>query len=316
MLVTVLRRVGLLALSLVVASLLVFLLLRLLPGDVADVVAGTRAAPEQVERIRQELGTDRGPAEQYLDWMGGVLTGDFGASALSGVSVSDELGEKLAVTLPLVAAATAVAVLVAVPLGIIAAARHRDAAGTTLSALGQLGLAVPSFWVGLMAVSLFAVRWRLLPAGGFPREGWADPEAAVRSLVLPVLTLAVAQGAVLLRFARSATLEVLHADYIRTARAKGLTRGRALLRHGVRNAALPVLSVLGLEFASLLLGAVVIENVFSLPGVGQMLVVDVGNRDLVKVQGTVLLVTVAVLVVGFLVDLGHRLLDPRLRGAR
>jgi peptide/nickel transport system permease protein len=220
------------------------------------------------------------------------------------------------VTAPLVAGATLLAALVGVPLGIVAAARHRGAAGHALSVVSQLGIAVPTFWVGLMATTVFAVHWRLLPAGGFPRDGWAQPGAAVRSLVLPVLTLALLEGAVLLRFTRSATLEVLHADYIRTARAKGLTRGRALVRHGVRNAALPVLSVLGLEFASLLLGAVVIENVFALPGIGQMLIVDVGNRDLLKVQGTVLLVAVAVLVVSFLVDLGHRLLDPRLREAR
>ncbi|MBL7498485.1 ABC transporter permease [Frankia sp. CNm7] len=311
-----LRRFGLLALSLLVASVLVFLLLRLLPGDVAQVIAGTRATPEQVERIRHELGVDRPLAEQYLSWLGGVLRGDFGTSALNGVSVSGQLGEKLTVTLPLVAGASLLAVLVGVPLGILAGSRHRSPAGHALSVAGQLGIAVPSFWVGLMLTTLVAVQWRLLPAGGFPRDGWADPAAAVRSLVLPVVTLALLQGAVLLRFARSATLEVLHADYIRTARAKGLTEGRALLRHGARNAALPVLSVLGLEFASLLLGAVVIENVFTLPGLGQMLIADVGNRDLVKVQGTVLLVTVAVLVIGFLVDLGHRLLDPRLREAR
>ncbi|SNQ47799.1 ABC transporter [Frankia canadensis] len=310
------RRLGLLLVSLLVASVLVFAALRLLPGDVAQVIAGTRASPEQVDRIAHQLGTDRPLVIQYLHWLGGVLSGDVGHSAVNGVSVSGELGQKLTVTGPLVAAATLLGALVGVSLGIVAAARHRRRSGIVLSVLSQLGLAVPSFWVGLMATTVFAVHWRWLPAGGFPAGGWNEPAAAVRSLVLPVLTLALLEGAVLLRFTRSATLEVLHADYLRTARAKGLTRGRALLRHGVRNALLPVLSVLGLEFASLLLGAVVIENVFSLPGAGQMLVTDVGNRDLVKVQGTVLLVTAVILVVGFLVDVGHHLLDPRLRDAR
>ncbi|CAJ63479.1 MULTISPECIES: ABC transporter permease [Frankia] len=311
-----LRRLGLLAVSLVVASLLVFALLRLLPGDAADVLAGTSASPDQVLRIRHEIGADRSLPAQYLDWIGGVLTGDFGVSALNGATVSGELAEKLTVTAPLVGAATVLALAVAAPLGVLAAARHRRTSGVALSALSQLGLAVPTFWVGLMLVTVFAVDWRLLPAGGFPADGWADPVAAVRALVLPVVTLAVVEAAVLLRFVRSATLEVLHADFIRTARAKGLTRGQALRRHGIRNAALPVVSILGLEFATLLLGAVVVENVFALPGLGGMLVADIGNRDLVKVQGTVLLVTTAVLVVGFGVDLAHRLLDPRLRGAR
>ncbi|ONH34539.1 ABC transporter permease [Protofrankia sp. BMG5.30] len=316
MAVILLRRLVLLALSLVAASLLVFLLLRLLPGDVADVIAGTTATPEQVARIRHQLGVDRPLITQYASWVGGVLTGDFGASAVNGVSVSAQLGEKLTVTVPLVAGATVLAVAVALPLGIISAARHRRADGLALSTLSQLGIAVPSFWVGLMLITLFAVEWGVLPAGGFPTDGWDDPAAAVRSLTLPVVTLALVEGAVLMRFTRSATLEVLHVDFIRTARAKGLTRGRALLRHGVRNAAGSVLSVLGLEFATLLAGTVVIENVFALPGVGQMLIVDIGNRDLVKVQGTVLLITVVVLVVGFLVDVGHRLLDPRLLDPR
>ena len=310
------RRFALLVASLVVSSIGVFLLLRLLPGNVAQVLAGARASPEQVARISHQLGTDRPLAAQYLSWIGGVLRGDFGRSALNGVSAAGELGQKLQVTGPLVGAATLLAALVGIPLGILAAARHRTPDGLALSVLAQMGIAVPSFWVGLMGVTLFAVHWQWLPAGGFPREGWAEPGAAVRSLVLPVVTLALFEAAVLLRFARSATLEVLHADYIRTARAKGLTRGQALLRHGVRAASLPVLSILGIEFASLLLGAVVIENVFSLPGAGQMLVTDVGNRDLVKVQGTVLLVTAVVLVVGFLVDVGHHLLDPRLREPR
>jgi peptide/nickel transport system permease protein len=214
-----------------------------------------------------------------------------------------------------VLASSVLSLIVAVPLGALAALRRRRPDGVLLSVLSQLGIAVPTFWVGLLLVGLFAVRWRVLPSQGFPVEGWADPGRAVRSLVLPTVTLALAQGAVLFRYTRSATLDVLHQDYVRTARAKGLTRGQALRRHGLRNAAVPVVSVLGLQVATLVAGVVVIERVFALPGVGQMLLTDVAQRDLVKVQGTVLVVTVVVLVVGFAVDVVHRLLDPRLRGA-
>ena len=218
-----------------------------------------------------------------------MLHGDFGTSALNGETVTSQLGTKLAVTAPLVLASTVLSVLVAVPLGIVAGARHRRADGIGLSVVSQLGIAVPSFWAGLMLIVVFGVHWNLFPAQGFPRDGWDDPAAAAESLVLPTVTLALSQGAVLLRFVRSATLDVLHQDYIRTARAKGLTRTQALYRHGLRNASLPIISILGVQIASLLAGVVVIERVFNLPGVGQMLVRDIGSRDLEKVQGTVLL---------------------------
>lgn len=310
------RRLALLAVSLFGVSVLVFVLLRLLPGDLASIIGGVQATPDQLARLRVRLGTDRPLLAQYGHWAGGVLTGDLGTSALSGVSVTEELRRKLVVTLPLTLASSALAVVLAVPAGTYAALRHRSRDGAVVSAVGQLGIAVPTFWMGIMLAVVFAVRLRVLPAQGFPVEGWADPGAAVRSLVLPVLTLALAQGAVLLRFVRSATLEVLHADYLRTARAKGLTTPAAVIRHGLRNAALPVVSVLGIQFASLLVGAVVVENAFALPGVGRMLLADVGNRDLVKVQGTVLLLSALVLVIGALIDIVHRLIDPRLRGAR
>jgi peptide/nickel transport system permease protein len=184
-----------------------------------------------------------------------------------------------------------------------------------VNAISQLGIAVPSFLVGLALIVVFAVRLGWFPPNGFPRDGWDEPGRAVRSLVLPVLTLALAQGAVLVRFVRSATLDVIEQDFMRTARAGGLTFGHAFGRHGVRNAAVPVISVLGVQIASLLAGVVVIERVFSLPGIGQMLVRDVGARDLLKVQGTVLLLTVIVLVIGFVVDVVARLIDPRLLDA-
>ncbi len=311
-----LRRSGLLVLSLTVASVLVFVLLRLLPGDVAATIGGLQASAEQLAAIRADLGLDRPLAEQYGSWLSGVLHGDFGRSQLNGSSVGAELGLKLQVTAPLAAGAIVVALLVAVPFGTWAALRSRSVVGTGISALAQLGIAVPTLWLGLVLVLVFSVQLGWLPAQGFPVDGWGDPVAAGRSLVLPWIALGLTEGAVLLRFVRSSVLGVLHADYVRTARAKGLTRAQALLRHGFRNAALPVVSVLGLQLAALVVGAVVVERVFTLPGVGSMLLTDVGNRDLVKVQGEVILLVAVVLVIGFLVDVAHRLIDPRLREPR
>ncbi|MBW4718429.1 ABC transporter permease [Saccharothrix obliqua] len=310
------RRTGLLVLSLAAAGVLVFTLLRLLPGDVAATIGGLRAEPERLAAIRADLGLDRPLVEQYASWLAGVARGDLGRSQLNGSSVGAELGRKLQVTGPLAAGGVVVALVVAVPLGTWAALRSRTAVGTGISALAQVGVAVPTLWLGLVLVLVFSVRLGWLPAQGFPVDGWADPGAAARALVLPCVALGLTEGAVLLRFVRSAVVGVLHADHLRTARATGLTRGRALWRHGFRNAALPVVSVLGLQLAALLVGAVVVERVFALPGVGSMLVADVGNRDLVKVQGEVFLLVAVVLVIGFLVDVAHRLIDPRLREPR
>ncbi len=309
----VVRRTILLLVALVVASIVVFVLLRLLPGDLAAVIAGPEAPPDRVAAIREQLGLDAPLAQQYLEWMGGVLQGDFGTSVLSGSSVTDELRSKLAVTGPLVVASTVLSILVALPIGVHAAVRHRKPDGIAVSAISQLGIAIPTFLVGIVLVIVVAVNWGLLPPNGFPRAGWSDPAAAVRALILPTLTLAVSQAAVLVRFVRSSMLDVLHQDYLRTARAKGLTRNQAILRHGLRNAAIPVVSILGVQVASLIAGIVVIERVFALPGIGQMLVSDIGDRDLEKVQGTVLLIAAIVLVVGFLVDVVQRWIDPRLR---
>ncbi|UFR06158.1 ABC transporter permease [Streptomyces sp. Go40/10] len=311
----VVRRAALLVVSLLAASVLIFLVLRLLPGDIAQTIGGIKATPAQVAAVRHDLGLDRPLAAQYADWIGGVVTGDFGRSVLDGTSVSGQLAEKFAVTGPLAVGAVVLALAFAVPLGIVAAVRRDSRLGGAVNALGQFGIALPTLWVGLLLVVVFAVQIRWLPAQGFPVDGWAERGQALRSLVLPWLTLALSEGAVLLRFVRSAVLEVLHQDWLRTARAKGHTRTGALVRHGLRNAAVPVVSVLGLQIAALVAGAVVVEQVFVLPGVGQMLITDVGNRDLDKVQGEILLLTGAVLVIGFLVDLAHRLIDPRLRSA-
>jgi peptide/nickel transport system permease protein len=306
------RRLGELVVAVLVASVIIFLLLRLLPGDLAGIIGGVQATPERLDAIREELGLDRPLVTQYFEWIGGVLTGDFGRSALTNSTVTSQLGEKLTITAPLILASSAVALAAAIPLGVYAAVRHRRGDGVGLSALGQLGIAIPQFLVGIALIAVFAGMWGL-PSQGFPRNGWDEPGRAVKSLILPVLTLAAAQGAILLRFVRAATLDVLNQDFIRTARAKGLGRTEALMVHGLRNAAIPVISVLGIQIAGLIAGVVVIEEVFNLPGVGQMLVRDVGNRDFDKVQGTILLIAVIVLVIGFFVDLAHYLIDPRLR---
>ncbi len=312
----VVRRCGLLVGALFVASAVIFALLRLLPGDLATTIAGIEATPERLAAIRAELGLDRPLWNQYFEWMGGVVQGDFGESAVTGSTVAGQLGQKMTITGPLILASSVLAMTMAVPFGVYAAVRHRRVDGVGLSMLGQLGVTIPPFLLGIAFIAAFSGRLGL-PSQGFPRRGWSgDPGRAVRSLVLPTLTLAVAQAAVLMRFVRAATLDVLGQDYIRTARAKGLTRTQALFAHGLRNAAIPVVSVLGIQLAGLIAGVVVIEQLFNLPGVGRMLLDDIGNRDFDKVQGTVLLIAAIVIVIGFVVDITHHLIDPRLRGVR
>ncbi|MGW9113055.1 ABC transporter permease [Microbacterium sp. NPDC055683] len=310
-----LTRLALLALGLVVASALVFATLRVLPGDVAQLVAGTEGTPEQVAAIRESLGLDRPLLAQYAEWMAGVATGDLGRSLLTGASVADELARKAQITVPLGLLSLLIALLVALPFGVLSAVRRGRPSGTAISVAAQLLAAVPVVWAGMMLVVVFAIALGWLPAQGFPRGGWADPAAALRSLLLPALTIGVVEGALLLRFVRSATLQAMGQDHVRTAAAKGLTRTQALIRHGLPSVGLSIVTVLGLQIAGIVVGAVVIEQVFNLPGVGRMLVADVGARDLVKVQGELLALTGLVLVVGFVVDLVHRLVDPRQREA-
>lgn len=308
-------RMVLLLAGLLVASVLIFLTLRVLPGDVAAVIGGTTSSPEQVAAIREGLGLDRPLVVQYTDWIGGLLRGDLGTSLLTGAPVADELASKAQVTVPLGVMSLLIALAFSVPLGVASALRRGRADGTALSVAAQSLAAVPVVWAGLMLVVVFAVWLGWLPAQGFPRNGWDDPAAAIRSLILPALTIGVVEGAMLMRFVRSATLQAIGQDYVRTAAAKGLTRTRALIRHGLPNVALSIITVLGLQIAGIVVGAVIIEQLFSLPGVGRMLVTDVGQRDLPKVQSELLALTGFVLVIGFVVDLVQRLIDPRQREA-
>ncbi|MDI6022071.1 ABC transporter permease [Leucobacter sp. UT-8R-CII-1-4] len=308
----VVRLLTLLA-GLLLASLIIFLSLRLLPGDVAQVIGGTSASAAQVDAIRERLGLDRPLPLQYFDWLGGIFTGQLGNSIVSGTSIAAEIAQKAQVTVPLTLYSLVVALVVALPLGVFTAYRRNALPSRIISVLGVVAAAVPAVWAGLLGIMLLSTWLGLLPAQGFPRDGWADPMAALRSLTLPALTIGLIEGAILFRFVKSATLNAIGAEHVRTAMSRGYTRFGALIRHGLPGVGLSVISILGLQVAGLLVGAVVIEQLFSLPGLGRMLVVDVGQRDLIKVQSTLFVLTAVILALGALIDVMHRVVDPRLR---
>ena len=312
MLLRVLVRSGVFLASLIVSSVLVFWFLAGLPGDPARVALGVNATEEAVAALREEFGLNRPLVTQYVDWVGGMLAGDPGRSYVSKAQIGPQLADRLQVTLWLVGTATVIAVLIALPAGTLMAVRHGRLSGLLLAAMSQVGVAVPAFLAGILLVALFAVRLGWLPSGGWtpPVE---DPLMFLQQLALPALALGLVQGAVLSRYVRSAVIDVLREDYLRTARAKGLTPFRALRRHGLRNAMVPVVTVLGLQLSTLLVGAVVVERVFVIPGVGNLLLSAVADRDLLLVQAVVMVLVVAVLVVTFVVDLLYAVIDPRLR---
>jgi len=309
----VLTRIALLVVGLAVASILIFLTLRVLPGDVAQVIGGTQASPAQVAALRSELGLDRPIWVQYGEWIGGVARLDLGRSLVTQTPVAGQLGQKLEVTLPLAGLSLLLGLVIGVPLGVVSALRHRTVGGFILSAAAQTVAAVPVVFAGVLLIVLLALTLKLLPTQGFPLDGWHEPGRSLQALVLPALTIALVEGAVILRFTRSAALEALGQDYVRTAAAKGMTTTRALITHGLPNVLLSVVSVIGIQIAGLIVGAVIVEQLFQLPGVGRMLVSDVGNRDLTKVQSELLALTALILVVGTAVDIVHRLVDPRER---
>ena len=308
-----LRRTFVLALSLIAAGLVLFVLLRLLPGDPAAALLSVGADEAQIAAARAQVGSDQPVWVQLGRFLSDLARFDLGNSFVSTQPVLPEILARLTVTLPLTVASFLLAICIAVPLGIIAAVRADRWYGTLISTISQLGIAVPVFWIGILLVWLVAIEWRLLPASGFPIDGWGDPLAAIRALILPVITIAIVMSASLLRYVRSATLDVLGADYLRNARALGETQRQALIRHGIRNGAVPVISILGIELASTLLGAVVVERVFTLPGLGSMLLAGIQNRDYPSVQGVLLISTLLVLLIGFAADIVQRLIDPRLR---
>lgn len=308
-----LRRTLVLALSLIAAGLVLFVLLRLLPGDPAAALVGVGATDAQIEAARAQVGSDQPILVQLGHFLLNLARFDLGNSFVTQSPVLPEVGTRLQVTAPLTLAAFALALALAVPLGVLAALRADRWYGTLLSGFSQLGFAVPVFWIGIMLVWVVAVKFRLLPASGFPIKGWQDPLAALRNLILPVVTIALVMSASIMRYVRAATLDVLGSDYLRNARAMGATLPEAIRRHALRNGAAPVISILGIELATTLLGAVVVERVFALPGLGSMLLLGIQQRDYPSVQAVLLISTLLVLLIGFAADIVQRLIDPRLR---
>lgn len=298
--------------ALLAASLVIFLALHYLPGDIAAIMAGTDASAEKIDAIRRELGLDRPVMVQYWDWFTDLLRLDFGQSSLTHQAVGSELLRKLAVTAPMALAALVLAMLISIPLGIAAALGRRSWWGQLLHSLTQLGIAIPTFILGILFADLLAIRTGWLPATGFPIDGWRDFGAAMRSLILPTLTLTIPQAAVLIRFVRSATIETLSQDHVRTARAQGLSIRQAL-GQSWRMIGLPLSAVVALEFAGLLTGSVLVEQVFALPGVGQFLLSSVSVRDITVVQSVLMLMSALIIIMMTLANLVQQLLDPRLR---
>jgi peptide/nickel transport system permease protein len=312
MLAYAIQRLLLLAATLIFASLAVFGVLEILPGNAAMTMLGASATPEAVAALAHKLGLDQPLAARYWSWIAGVLCGDFGLSYAYGSPIGPLIAQRLAVSAPLALISMAIAAAVALTAGVYAAERHGRVGDAAVMAASQIGLAVPSFWFAIVLVLIFAVHWRLAPAGGFP--GWReDPWRAFQALILPAISLGLVQAAILTRVTRSALLEALNEDFIRTARAKGLSRRAALWRHALPNAMTPILTIMGLQFANLIAGAIVVENVFVLPGLGRLIVQSIANRDALVVEDCVMLLAAVVIALNFLVDLACAAIDPRLR---
>ena len=306
------RRLTALMVTLLVASLLIFLLLEILPGDPAAVILGVGAQEDTLRALRAELGLDLPAPVRYLNWLGEVLQGDLGRSYTYDTPVQELLLNRVELSLPLALLAILLSTGIAIPLGVFAASRHRKVADTGIMGFAQLGVAVPNFWFAILLILLFSVKLGWFSAGGF--AGWdAGWIPAFKSLVLPAVALALPQAAILARVTRSSVLETVQEDYIRTARAKGLSRSQTLWRHAVRNALIPVVTILGLQLSFLLAGTIIIENVFYLPGVGRLLFQAIAQRDLMVVKNLVLVLAATVVLINFLVDLLYAVLDPRLR---
>jgi peptide/nickel transport system permease protein len=301
-----------LATTLVAVSAAIFLILEVLPGDPAAIMLGTAAREDTLAALRQELGLDRPALERYLLWVGGILRGDLGTSITYRMPVSTLVADRFAVTIPLSLLAILISTAMAIPLGVMAAANRDRAVDRGVLVFSQLGVAIPNFWLGILGILVFSTALGWMPAGGFP--GWSEGLwPALKALLLPAIALALPQAAVLTRVTRSATLEVIGADFVRTARAKGLSEGETLRGHVVPNALIPVATILGLQLSFFFGGAILVENVFNLPGLGRLAYQALAQRDLVVIKDVVLIFSGLVILVNFAVDLGYLVLDPRLR---
>lgn len=312
MLALFLRRLADLILTLLVVSFAIFAVMAWLPGDPAAIMLGTSATPETLAALHHQLGLDQPVILRYGHWLMGAFCGELGQSYTYGVPVLGLIVERLAVTLPLAVIAIALSMAAGIPLGVLAASRRGGFADRVATFFSQIGIAIPAFWVGLLLILLFAIALGWMPAGGFP--GWSvGPLSALRALILPAAALALPQAGVLTRVTRTAMLDILHEDFIRTARAKGLSRNAVLWRHGLPNALVPVLAIVGLQFTFLVAGAVLVENVFNLPGLGRLAFQALTQRDVIVMQDVVLFFAALVIVVNFLIDLSYLAIDPRLR---
>ncbi len=308
------KRLITLVATLVGASVVVFLVLEILPGNAAQILMGPDASPEAVQALATKLGIDRPPVERYFSWVGGMLTGNLGDSYAYSTPVSELVLERLSLTVPLAVLAMAMTALIALVAGIYAAARHNKLGDVGVMAASQVGIAIPNFWFAILLILLFSVQLKWFSAGGF--SGWGEGLwEGLRSLLLPALSLAVVQSAILARITRSAVLEVLREDFVRTARAKGVSERGTLWGHVLRNAMIPVITVAGLQFAELLAGTIVVESVFYLPGMGRLIFQSIQNRDLIVVQNCVMLLAAMVIIVNFVVDVLYAAIDPRVKAS-
>ena len=300
------------------ASVVVFAVLEILPGDAAQMLMGPDASPEAVQAMVQQLGLDQPALTRYGQWIAGLLHGDMGTSYAYSSPVSELVWERLTVSIPLAVMAMVITAVLAIAAGVFAAAHHKRWGDVGVMGLAQIGIAIPNFWFAILLILLFSVKLQWFSAGGFP--GWSVEDGggfwpALQALLLPAISLAVVQAAILARITRSAVLEVLREDFVRTARAKGLSRNAALWRHVLRNAMIPVITVMGLQFANLLAGTIVVENVFYLPGLGRLIFQSISNRDVIVVRNCVLLLAAMVVLVNFVVDVLYAVIDPRIKAS-
>lgn len=308
------KRLFTLIATLVAASGVIFLVLEILPGNAAQMLMGPDAAPEAVQALADKLGINQPPLQRYWHWISGLVVGQMGESYAYSTPVFELMLERLALTIPLALMAMLITTVIALAVGLFAASRHNQWGDVGLMSVAQVGIAIPNFWFAIVLILLFSVWLQWFSAGGFP--GWSDePLEALKSLLLPAISLAVVQAAILSRITRSAVLEVLREDFVRTARAKGLSRQAVLWQHVLRNAMIPVVTVMGLQFANLLAGTIVVENVFYLPGLGRLIFQSISNRDLIVVRNCIMLLAALVIVVNFVVDVLYAVIDPRVKAS-
>ncbi len=308
----ILRSLFTLAFAALVGSIAVFALVNMLGGDIVTVLLGREAGPGDVEFMREELGLDRPLVVQYLDWLRGVVTGDLGTSYGSGYDISDEILRRMGPTLMLTIGTLLVAIPLSLVLGTYSAINVKKVRGGVVDVFTQIGISIPAFWAGLLLVLVFGVRLGWLPTGGYV-PFTEDPIESIRSVILPVMALSLGVTSVCTRYVRTAMIDVMNEDLIRSARAAGRTRRGAALVHGVRNASIPLVTVAALQFGFLIAGVVVVENVFVIPGIGRLIVTATLGREILVVQSLALVIMMIILILNFLVDISYGFLDPRIR---